>query len=355
MSADSGTRRSIALLLPSLKFGGAERVALALADAFVAAGHKVSILLMSAEGEFLAEARDRFEVVDLQCNRTRKLPLRLANYLRDASPDLLVSSFWKLNLCACLARVAHPSTRLLLWEHSPPSLSKQSPSLLYGVSSTLLYRLATGIVCVSRGVRDDVLSLTTGLEDRLVVIHNPIPAPRNLPRRSAKTRRKRIAWIGRLDEPKNPGLMIETLAMLPDLELVMAGEGRLRADLERSANALGLDARVQFLGFVPNAYAVLAEADLLVLTSDREGLPGVLVEAMHAGIGVVATDCGTGVRDIIQAPEHGLVCAKGNLEALAAAINEALSRTFAPDHQRKRAEAFDPAVIAGQFLEMARL
>jgi glycosyltransferase involved in cell wall biosynthesis len=330
-------------------------VALALAHALTAKGHRVSLLLMSAEGELLNEARERFEVVDLKCNRTWKLPLRLTRYLRDHKPDLVISSFWKLNLCACIARLARPATKLLLWEHSPPSLSKQSPSFLYGVSATLFYRLSTGVVCVSGGVRDDVLSLTTGLEKRVRVIHNPIPAPATLPARSARPGPKRLAWIGRLDEPKNPGLMIQTLAQLPNVDLVMAGEGRLRETLEDQARSIGVADRVRFLGYVSDPYTVLVDCDLLVLSSDREGLPGVLVEAMHAGIGVVATDCGAGVREIVDPPQNGLICTRDDPRALADAIMTALARVFEPIGQTERAKLFDPSIAADKFLAFAEI
>lgn len=111
----------VALLLPSLKFGGAERVAVNLARALSALGVTVDMLLMSHQGEFLAEAERYCQVVDLQCDRTYKLPGKLLSYFQMRHPDVLLSSFWKLNLCACLARLLHWRTKVLLWNTRRPA------------------------------------------------------------------------------------------------------------------------------------------------------------------------------------------------------------------------------------------
>ena len=86
-----------------------------------------NILLMSVEGELLQEAQRRFNVVDLRCGKTWKLPIALAQYALTTRPAAILSSFWKLNLCACLSRIAYPFARLGLWEHSPPSQSVEQP------------------------------------------------------------------------------------------------------------------------------------------------------------------------------------------------------------------------------------
>src|SRR4051812_39502663 len=113
----------VAILLPSLKFGGAERVSITLARQLKEADLAIEFVLMSKEGELLNDAASEFNIRDLRCRRTYQLPMRLHGYLRESQPDVLICSFWKLNLCACLARLLTPKVKLLLWEHSPPSRS----------------------------------------------------------------------------------------------------------------------------------------------------------------------------------------------------------------------------------------
>lgn len=353
---DRGPR--IAFLLSSLKFGGGERAALNLAAALKARGYRIDLVVMSCEGEYLPEARSLFNVVDLRCDRTWKLPLRLGRYLRGIRPVGLVSSFWKLNLCACVARVFLPAVRLALWEHSPPSKSRNSPAWLYAVTASLSYRLGTAVVAVSSGVASDVLGITCGLRDRLRIIWNPIPAPAAGAPATAAELHKRIVWVGRLARPKNPGLMVEAFALLPKdrgYTLEFVGDGDLRPALERRVQNLGLQDAVAFLGFQPAPYPFMQRADLLVLSSDSEGFGNVLVEALYAGLRAVSTDCGAGVHDILVGGRYGTIVPPNDAPALARAIQQELAAPYDRQLQAAAARRFEPDLIAGQFLQALRL
>lgn len=344
--------RRIAILLPVLTYGGAERVAINLAHALRALGWEVVFLVMTGRGELFEQTRAEFPVVNLACDRTRKLPGKLARYLAEHPVDILLSNFWKLNLCACLAVLGRRRVQLLLWEHSPPSLSRNSPSLLYAVSASILYRAARAVVCVSTGVRDDVARLTVGLASRLRMIYNPIPAPAPTPRTS-QARANSVAWVGRLEDPKNPGLLIEALPLLAeDVRILYIGDGSSRPALEQRALALGVADRVTFAGFVPDPAPLIATCSLIALTSDREGLPTVLIEALHLGLRAVATDCGRGVHEILE-PDYGTIVAKNDPAALAGAIMMELSGVPDRNAQKQGAARFAPDQIARQFLAAA--
>jgi len=340
-------------VLSSLKFGGAERVALNLAHALKDAGLKVDFLLMSFDGEFLEEAQVHFNVIDLRCNRTWKLPCKLAAYLRRQKPDVLIASFWKLNLCACLSRLARPRLRLLLWEHSPPSKSTNSPTLLYAITASLVYRMSTKIIAVSSGVEQDIARVTVGLKHRLKIIFNAIPPPSGITHLPAvRQGGKRIVWVGRMGMPKNPQLMLEAFALLPadkGYSLDFIGDGELRPVLERRAEELCLQGRVRFRGFQPDPCSWMAKSDLLALTSDREGLPTVLIEALYCGLRVVSTDCGRGIHDILCDNFYGIVVPTGDPGALSNAIAEALDAPCLTARQFEGAQQFSPTEIARQF------
>lgn len=352
-------RRSIVFVFSSLKFGGAERVALTLARELKEKGVLVTFVLMRQEGEFLAEASKHFEVVDLQCDRTWKLPFKLGVYVVKTRPFALISSFWKINLCACLVRILHPNMRLLLWEHSQPSKSINSPTWLYAITATVLYRLATKVIAVSSGVREDVTMITFGLRDKIRVIFNPIPPPggTNIICQNkffAKRVGKRLVWVGRIDIPKNPLLMLEAFALLPrddGFTLNFIGDGPMRDDLESRASAMNLDAHVYFRGFQVDPYSWMQQADVLVLSSDREGFGNVLVEALYCGLGVVSTDCGEGIHEILLDGELGAIVPQCKPAALAEAIKLIANSLPEKSVQIASALRFHPTTIADQFLE----
>jgi glycosyltransferase involved in cell wall biosynthesis len=350
--------KKIAILLPSLKFGGAERVALNLAAAFKELGVSTEFVLMSKEGEFLDEAQTNFSVFDLKCNKTYKLPIKLLIYLYKQRPDVLVSSFWKLNLCACLTKPLFPTVSLLLWEHAPPSMSSNSPKWLYAISASLLYQLANKIVAVSSGVQRDIVHWTIGLSRKLMVIPNAIKPPSPyLAQQFKPSGEKKVIWVGRLDEPKNPGLLLEAFSLVNlkhKLTLTFLGDGPLRPELEKRCNALGLNERVNFLGFRSNPYEEMTGADLLVLSSDWEGFGNVIIEAMHAGLRVVSTDCGQGIHDILLNNEYGTIVPCNEKVLMAKAIEYELTTLHAEQDQIEGAQRYLPRIVAQQFLVAMR-
>lgn len=347
--------KRVAILLPSLKFGGAERVAISLASALQDMGMEVSFLLMSHEGEFLHEAGARFDVVNLRCDKTWKLPFRLLAHFRRSRTDVLLSSFWKLNLCACIAKLLRPSLRLLLWEHSPISKSPNSPAALFAPTASLAYRCADVVVCVSSGVRDDIVQHSIGLRRRLAVVFNPIqPPPPGLVERGDGGIENWIAWVGRMTPAKNPGLLLEAFARLAatrEVSLLYIGDGGERAELERRAAELGLLQRVEFAGFQADPYPLLVRCRLLVVSSDHEGFGNVLVEGLYCGLRVVSTDCGAGVHEILEG-RHGTIVPVGDAAALADAICLELDAPVDRAAQQEATRRFLPSVVARRFAEL---
>lgn len=348
----------VAFLLPSLKFGGAERVSLNLAKELQSQGLEVDFLLMSKQGEFLAEAELHFNVHDLKCNRTYKLPYKLLCYLFRNRPHALICSFWKLNLCSCLVRVFYPWAKLILWEHSPPSKSNKSPLWLYVLSASLFYQLSTKVVAVSIGVREDIKGCTFGISRKVMTIYNAIapPAP-TLKRRAVPDIRKRpqLISVGRLEREKNPQLLLEAFALIApnsNADLLFVGDGSLRVVLEQRCVELKIEDRVIFSGFSFNPYEFLVDSDVFVLSSDFEGMSNVIVEALFCGLPIVSTDCPTGPRELLVNGKYGSLVPIRNVTALASAIEFELDNGRLPDTQKAAAQRFLPSLIATQFIDI---
>ncbi len=170
----------------------------------------------------------------------------------------------------------------------------------------------------------------------------PDPAIDALPAPVVRTARDdgtRYVAVGRLVAQKDPATLIAGFAQAarPGDRLTIVGDGPLRARLEQQATRLGIAPQVAFLGHVPNAAAVMREQDVLLLSSRYEGVPAVLIEALAAGLGIVATDCGSGVRSVLDDGRLGLIVAQGDVGAFAAGI--AAARTMAVDVAAGRAQA----------------
>jgi len=133
-----------------------------------------------------------------------------------------------------------------------------------------------------------------------------------------------VGMVARLAPVKNIPMLLRAVRQLavefPDMQVVLAGDGPSRAELEREVRESGLESHVRFLGTVPNQPSVHALFDVSVLTSDSEGFPNSVAEALAVGTPVVATAVG-GVPDVIEHAVTGLLVGRGDVDALAAALS----------------------------------
>lgn len=358
--------KSIAILLPDLRGGGAERVNLDLAYEFVRQGHAVEFVLRRARGELLEEARSSFPVTELGVDRARQVPLALARYLRRRRPDALLAAMWPLTSAAVAARwLARSKTRIVVSDHGMLS-AQYAPRgglhrLFMRASMMLTYRFADSCVAVSKGLADDVAMLAAMSAGDVIVIHNPVrmPSPNADTAPAEKlwgdTAGKRIITVGRMKQVKNHALLLRAFARLPqslDATLMLVGNGELENALRAQAVQLGISDRVVFAGFQAGPAPFYATADLFVLSSDREGFGNVIVEALAAGTPVVSTDCPAGPAEILDGGKFGVLAPVGDEMALAAAVEQALGMNPDRERLRARAHAFSPDVAAARYLEL---
>jgi glycosyltransferase involved in cell wall biosynthesis len=153
------------------------------------------------------------------------------------------------------------------------------------------------------------------------------PPQRNVAR--TETRPPMLVGVGRLTPQKGFDVLIQAIAMLPTAEVVILGEGAERERLERMRDQLGLHDRVRLPGSSDDVPAVLRSVDALVLPSRAEAFPLVVLEAMHAGLPVVASDVGS-VSEAVIAGRTGLVVPPDDVSALADAIERVLVPRIGP-------------------------
>lgn len=362
------TARRIAILLPDLRVGGAERLSITLAHQFAAMGSIVHFVLMRETGDLLDEARGVGAVTGLGTERAHAVARALPSVIGTFAPDAVIANLWPLTAVAAVSLRRLPKLRrphLALVEHNPLSIQYAGWSaktrLALRASQAISCRLADARIAVSRGVAHDVARLALMPERRFCVIHNPVPLP--IPDADAIRRAesewgprtgRRILTVGTFKTQKNQALALQAFAAMhqPGDRFMLLGDGTQRQPLEERAEALGIADAVLKPGFRSEPFAYYATADLFVLSSDYEGFGNVLVEALGAGLPVVSTDCPTGPREILQDGDFGRLVPINDIDALAEAMSEALVTPGDPAARRARADAFAPNRVAAAYLDV---
>lgn len=333
--------KRIAIALPHLHGGGAERVAVNLANAFALRGYAVDMVLLSASGEFLFDLLQAVRVVDLKISRMRWAILPLVQYLRSERPTVILACMWPLTVITLWARVlARVPTRVVVAEHTTWSTSELlvRPTLGWQIRSSMhrFFPKANGIVAVSEGAADD-LARFAGLDRATIsVIYNPVvgkaltrrTVPPLQPQAWCAGVHRRILAVGRLTPIKDYATLLRAFAILHqrlDVRLLILGEGACRPALETQARELGIADCVSMPGFVKDPMSYYQHADLFVLSSTGEGLPTVIIEALAVGTPVVSTDCRSGPREILCDGQFGQLVPVGNAQALAVAMVASLT------------------------------
>jgi len=231
-------------------------------------------------------------------------------------------------------------------------------SVVYRGAERLLRPLTTTTICVAESERRAGLEAGTCDEAATVVIHNGV----ELPRAAAVESRSgpyRLVTVGRLQAPKDPITLVRALAELgrPG-EAVIAGGGPDRPAVESEVRRLGLESVVRLAGERNDVGELLAAADLFVLSSRSEGLPLSILEAMAAGLPVVASSVG-GVPELVVEGETGLLVPPGDPGALAAAIerlldDSALRRQLGAAGRNRVSEHFDLVSARRAHLDLYR-
>jgi glycosyltransferase involved in cell wall biosynthesis len=215
-----------------------------------------------------------------------------------------------------------------------------------------ILRPARRVLAVSEGVRRSYLRTAHLPERQVVTCYNPIdfdtmdPASRNPPARASA--RPTVITMGRLIAAKDHATLLRAFAKVRkrvDAELVILGEGPLRAHLESLAAELGIREHVRMPGFLADPFGALAGANVFALSSRWEGLPTALIEAMAIGLPCVSTRCPSGPDEIIEEGTSGLLVDVGDADTLGETIarvlqDPGLARRFSQNGRRRARSLF---------------
>lgn len=364
---NAGRGNHVAVLLPDLRAGGAERVSVNLVNHLSELGYSVDLVLMSASGALASELRPEVRVVDLGAKRLRGVFFPLLRYLRESRPAVLLACMWPLTVIAVWARLfARVDASVVVAEHTTwsrsPLVTSRFVRWQVRASMRLTFPMAQSVVTVSQGAADDLAAFAGIRRDTISVIHNPVVYAEKVTSAECLAAPSwchgggyKVLSVGTLKEVKDFPTLLEAFALLRervDARLLILGEGDCRGNLEQLARKLGIDAYVEMPGFVAETEPYYRGADLHVLSSVAEGLPTVVIEALAAGTPTVCTDCPSGPREILCDGKYGRLVPVGDVEALADAMRIALLES--PDREALQARAGDFSVdrVTGEYLDV---
>jgi glycosyltransferase involved in cell wall biosynthesis len=302
----------------------------------------------------------------------------LIDYLQFREPDAVIAADTYCNLVAIWARrLSKVKSKVVVSERNALSIQLQRPERrrtwrwrhvppLVGA----LYPEAEGIVAVSNGVAQDISILCGIPRSAITTIYNPIHTGDELEQRAAESidhpwlqpgQPPLILSVGRLVKPKDFATLIRAFALFrrsqPARLLILGDEPERgeRARLAALARHLGVAEDVQLPGHVANPYPFYRRAALFVLSSYREGLGNVLIEALACGCPVVSTDCPYGPAEILENGHYGRLVPVGDAAAMAEAMAATLAAPPPAAMLKARAAAYSVERAASAYLALAGL
>jgi glycosyltransferase involved in cell wall biosynthesis len=361
----------ISIVLHDLRGGGAERACLRLARGMVASGRQVELVLVRREGAYLSEIPPGVRLTVLDKPRVSQSIRALARHFHRTRPKAILSALTHMNLATIAAtRLSGSGARLVVSERNQISAKAREArdvwqQLVYR-AVPMAYRAADQVVAVSGGVAADLARFGRLPDGKIRVIHNPVfdpnievmsQAPSDHPFFQAGGPPIIVA-AGRLHRQKGFDILLRAFAMARaqiDCRLVILGDGPERERLSAQAEASGLGYDIDMPGFCANPFALMARAGAFVLSSRWEGFPNALVEAMACGAPVIATDCPSGPREILQGGSIAPLVPVEDADALARALVATLAAPPDTRVSRARAQGFSVAAAARQYLDALEL
>jgi glycosyltransferase involved in cell wall biosynthesis len=362
--------KKIAVFIPDLSGGGAEKVMLLLAGGMAERGYAVDLVLIQKKGQYLSQISSKINVIELGSSRAIFSIFALTEYLRQTKPACLLSAMPHLNIIAILAgKLAGNKSKIFISEHSLPSLIKTSGGFYNFIIFNLLrvvYPFAYKICAVSKGVAED-LSLHVKVKTAMIeVIYNPVIFPElaEMAKQPVahkwlnKRKMPVILAVGRLHPIKDYKTLIKAFAITLktlDARLIILGQGAEKEALTSLAEQLGITDKIDLHGFVQNPYAYMQKADVFVLSSKIEGLGNSLIEAMACGCAVISTNCPSGPSEILEGGGIAPMVAVGDEIAMAYAIINTLQTPPDKINLQNRAGYFTLNRAVNKYLQIMGL
>lgn len=332
-------RRRITLFIGSLSGGGAERVTCNLANYLNENGYKVDVITMSNAHDtyILNGGVNRFNLLD-EKERAGKIynlkirKKRLKEYVIKNQDVSCYVVMLPITIFMLIRLKKLTGSKMIISERNNPSSYKLYEKIIMKYAA----KKCDGLVVQT----EEIGKWYKNIKNK-VVIPNAINRDIIFPERSAVE--KKIVSVSRLEKQKNIPMLIEGFARFhkkySDYILEIYGKGSLEGELEELVKKHDLNDKIKFMGYVDNVAERIANATCFVLTSNHEGMPNALIEAMCIGVPCIATDCdGGGSREIIEDGKNGILIEKNDVDGLLESLEYVIGNGRVSDQLGKDAK-----------------
>ncbi|MDN3658328.1 glycosyltransferase [Ferruginibacter paludis] len=381
-------KKKVAILINALEVAGAEKVVAQIINSFYKE-FDLHLILLNNTIEFELPVNDiTIKTIDNSNLKKRKsakdvlkiplLAFRLKKYLQQENINICFSALNRSNYINCFLRILNWKGAILISERSHTS-SAYNPHTIAGKTGRLLvkklYPFANVIVPNSAGIQHD-LTTNFHLTNSFTVIHNPV----NITMQQKDMAESvddvdfssfTFSHVARIEKGKNHELVLAAVQKIKqrDFKVLLIGQGPEEEHIKLLSHKMGISDKIVFLGYRRNVVKYVARSQCHLLTSDSEGFPNALLEALTCGTPVISTDCPTGPRELldcaftptkhstgIEKATFGLLIPVNDAAALAdamlAMIDDANLRNEYAAAGIRRAKDFDLSIIMKQFADL---
>lgn len=336
--------KKVAFFMHNFNGGGAEKVTIHLVNELAQKGYEVALIIRENKGILEKTVDNKVEIIKLNLEKENKLLKNIKNIkilkeiIESNKYDCMFSVSAPMSLISEVSNyIAKKKIKLYCIIHSTISMENRKLKKIRYLLMKIFDKYSTKTIVVSKDAREDYVKTVKVAEDKTVTIYNPVITKefeKNLEQEvdddwfQDNKNFKTIINVGRLTEVKNQELLLKAIQLISkeeNVRLVIFGEGELRDKLEESIKEKKIENIVRLKGFVSDTAKYLKNADLFVLSSNYEGLPTALIEALAAGCKVVSTNCKTGPREILEDGKYGELVPVNDVEEMKKAIIKQLN------------------------------
>jgi len=358
--------RTITFFAGSLRGGGAEKVAVNLANHFCNNGYKVNFLVLNLNNAVYQDLLDKEVYLhNFKVKHSRKSFLPVLRYCLKHKPKFFLCFTHEIAIVLIILRIlTNLKYTLIARNINTLSLEKELQKSYWHKHVKdwilkILYRKVDHLIVQSTRMKEDMIDNYNFRTDQMSVINNPLAPEFEISAKSIQTSSIKInelLFVGRLSKQKGLYYLLNSFKKIliknSNLKLRIIGQGELESELKNYVFESGMENNIIFDGFKSNLLPYYKQAKLTVLTSIYEGFPNVLLESIAAGTPVVSFDCKSGPIEIIEKGINGFLVRYKDTDHFVSTVLKALTHNWDFKKIKKTSLQYESKKILKSYLEI---